>query len=69
METYKKPLILNKNEIHGGAKGIFPLAGVAIADVVVAGAAALGFAKALGEDDARPEFARTLTERKNFALA
>lgn len=62
METYKKPLVLSKNDIiQGKISGAFP--------AILSAVALVGFAKALGDDDARPEFARTLTERKNFALA
>ena len=68
MEAYKKPLILSKNEIKAGnISGAFPAAIIAAATTV---ASVVGFAKALGEDDfTHSDFARTLTERKNFALA
>ena len=69
MENYKKPLILSKNEVHGSVKGIFPLAGLALTEVAAGAAAVIGFAAAMGEDNAPLEFARSLTERKNFALA
>ena len=64
METYKKPMIYS----HTSIKGVVPLAGVTLIEVLAGAAAVAGFLAGLGDKDFHPEHARALTERKDFAL-
>ena len=64
METYKKPII----SPHANIKGVVPLAGVTLTEILAGAAAVAGFLTGLGDDDFHPEHSRALTERKNFAL-
>ncbi len=64
MKPYKKPIISS----HVSVKGVVPLAGLTLVEVLAGAAAVAGFLTGMGDDDFHPEHTRTLTERKNFAL-
>ena len=65
MEHYKKPIIAPNTSI----KGVVPLAGVTLIEVLAGAAAVAGFLTGMGDDKFYPEQARALTARKDFSLA
>ena len=62
MEHYKKPIIAP----HTSIKGVVPLAGVTLIEVLAGAAAVAGFFAGMGDDKFHPEQVQALTVRKNF---